>query len=203
MAGKRRPIYGVGINDADYQTQLFETVNGKQTRTWACPFYVKWMGILERCYSQALHKRRPTYIGCEISDDWKIFSNFKRWMIQQDWNNKQLDKDILGDSTLYSEATCVFITSELNKFLTGADAIRGKLPIGVSADNKSDGFLATCCNPFTNKQERLGVFATADTAHEAWRAKKHQHALKYASQHSDSRVAQVLETKFLGDASGS
>ena len=52
---KKRLVYGVGINDADYVVQ--PTENGK---TKMCIYYQTWKNMLRRCYSE----REPTYIGC-------------------------------------------------------------------------------------------------------------------------------------------
>ena len=93
-------VFGVGINDADYVVQKFETigyVDGKQERklVWACPYYRAWKNMLARCYYHKVQGNRPTYSGCIVSEEWLRFSNFRRWMANQDFEGKQLDKDLL------------------------------------------------------------------------------------------------------------
>lgn len=47
-----RLIQGVGINDADYVTQIMETISYErggrhiQRRVWACPFYLVWRAMI-------------------------------------------------------------------------------------------------------------------------------------------------------------
>ena len=49
----KKLVYGVGINDADYVTRKWETieVNDKQKQklVWICPYYSVWTHMLERC----------------------------------------------------------------------------------------------------------------------------------------------------------
>jgi len=96
----KKLVYGVGINDADYVTQKWETisyVNGKQKQNlvWECHYYRTWCGMLMRCYSAKHQERNPTYKGCSVSEEWLRFSNFKSWMERQDFEGMQLDKDLL------------------------------------------------------------------------------------------------------------
>ena len=113
MVKPKRLVYGVGINDADYVVQKWETigyVNGKQKQKliWICPYYSAWKSMLKRCYSSKYQDKRPTYKGCSVSDEWLTFSVFKVWMEKQDWEGKQLDKDLLFEGNkIYSADTCV------------------------------------------------------------------------------------------------
>ena len=86
----RKPVYGVGINDAQYKIK--PKVGGKRIE---CPYYRRWLNMLERCYDARLKERCPTYVGCYVSDEWLLFSNFRAWMCKQDWVGLYLDKDIL------------------------------------------------------------------------------------------------------------
>ena len=134
----KKLVYGVGINDAGYVVQEWETignVNGKIKRklVWFCPYYRVWSDMLKRCYSDKYQEKYPTYKGCSVSEEWKIFSNFKRWMEKQDWEYKQLDKDLLLEcNKVYSEETCVFVKSIVNSFTTDSGASRGEWLIGVN-----------------------------------------------------------------------
>ena len=94
----KKLVCGVGINDAGYVVMEFETIivdgKRKRKRVWACPYHQTWKGMLERCYSTKFQERNPTYIGCTVSKEWLVFSNFRAWMMTQDWQGKHLDKDI-------------------------------------------------------------------------------------------------------------
>ena len=96
-------IYGFGVNDIP-----------KSSTT---PQYKKWVAMIQRCYCQKTLKRQPTYKGCEVSQEWSVFSNFKSWMDSQDWEGKALDKDLLGCGKLYSPKNCCFIPRRLNMLI--------------------------------------------------------------------------------------
>lgn len=152
--------------------------------------------MLVRCYSKKFHEKCPTYIGCEVSEEWKTFSNFKAWMETQDWEGKQLDKDILiPNNKLYSRDTCVFVGLNVNVLLTDCGASRGKYMIGVYWHKKAGKFLAKC-NDGNGKDVHLGLFDNELEAHLAWKAYKHKLACKLADEQSDSRVAKALRDRF-------
>lgn len=201
-AKTKRLVYGVGINDAGYVTQKFQRLldaNGKKLtkRIWTCPYYLKWAQILERCYSEKKHKTSPTYIGCSICDEWLTFSNFKAWMEQQDWMEKQLDKDLLvPGNKVYSPKTCVFVSQLVNKFITESTATRGKYLIGTHWKSRLNCFQASVRNPFTNKTEYLGLFPTELQGHHAWLRRKLELAKQLAAEQDDPRVAEALIKRY-------
>lgn len=195
-------VNGVGLNDAGYVTQKWDTVgyiNGKQKLrlVWKCPFYDKWRSMLERCYSEKYLERRPAYKDVVVRQEWLTFSNFKRWMEKQDWEGKQLDKDIivLGNK-VYSPETCAFVLGVTNGFITAREAARGEWPLGVCWVNDRQKYRAQCNNPLTRKLERLGMFTTPEEAHEAWRKRKHELAQFVAETESDPRVVEALKKRY-------
>ena len=194
---RNRLVFGVGINDADYNVCEHYIVDGKDKIVWVCPFYQTWKSMLKRCYSE---KEYPTYKGCSVCDEWLIFSNFKRWMEQQDWQGKQLDKDLLIEGNkVYSPETCIFVDQVINKFVTDSGAARGEYMIGVYWRKHVGKFVSQCSNPFTCKREHLGYFTDELTAHLVWKARKHELACQLAdSQYcTDPRLAEVLRTRYL------
>lgn len=191
---KSRLIYGIGVNDADYPVQ--PKVNGKQTK---CKYYRVWHHMMERCYSQKLQQRFPTYIGCTVCEEWLKFSQFKAWMETQDWVGKDLDKDLLmKENKIYSPATCVFIDRKINLFLTECTASRGEYKIGVKWEKSAAKFRALCCD--NGKQIHLGLFVDEAAAHLAWKSYKHKVACKLADDQSDFRVANALRSRYCEDA---
>ena len=199
---KKGSFYGVGVNDVkgptEIREQYIDEAGNKKTKTaWRCPYYRAWTGMLERCYSEAAKRRRPTYAECSVCDEWLIFSVFKAWMQTQDFEGKHLDKDILSPGNkVYSPSVCVFVTHAVNNFITDRGASRGKWRIGVNWHQRINKFEARCHNQLTNKSENLGYFGSEEEAHEAWRKRKHELACQLAEQQTDSRVAQALIQRY-------
>ena len=119
--------YGVGINDADYTVNPI--ING---RNKMCLFFSSWQGMLERSYSQRYHALNPTYKDCSVCKLWLRFSEYKKWMEAQDWEGKDLDKDILvPGNKVYSPLTCCFVSHAVNSLLLDRGRARGDYPQGV------------------------------------------------------------------------
>lgn len=199
MAVRKRNklVYGVGINDADYEVMRFEMVGIKFSMIWKCPIYRVWSHMLGRCYSPVEQKNNPTYLGCSVVTEWHLFSAFRKWMIDQSWGLMAIDKDILYlGNKVYGPDFCIFVTQALNTFLTDCARSRGSWPIGVSLKKKNNKFQAQCQNPFTRNREHLGYFSCPLKAHEAWRQRKHRHACRYADMQTDQRIAKALRDKY-------
>lgn len=195
---KETTVYGVGINDADYQVQINRRTNGKQKLEWVCPYFSRWQVMLWRCYSKKQKDRSPTYKGCSVSDEWLRFSNFKSWMESQDWEGKELDKDILVEGNkIYCNERCVFVDRKVNCFVKGPRARAENLLPGVDRSGSGGSYKAVCLNPFTGKREYLGVFSSQDEAHKAWRKRKHEHALVLSETVDDHRVKEALKSRYL------
>ena len=89
-------VYGVGVNDLDYRTQVYEYVTeneGKRIRkhVFLCKYYTVWTSMLKRCYSKKSLERNQSYIGTSVCSEWLSATAFKKWMEQQDWHGKSLD----------------------------------------------------------------------------------------------------------------
>jgi hypothetical protein len=194
---KRGLVRGIGINDATYKTELSILECGKIKKV-TCPFYRTWSSMLNRSYNLKYKALHPTYEGVTVCEEWLRFSNFKAWMEQQDWKGKQLDKDLLVEGNkIYSPEFCVFIKGGVNKFMTQRDLHRGSSPLGVHWDKKIKMYVAQCNNPFTKKRVRLGVYLTEEEAHQAWKKRKHEHALALAALETDPRIIEALSTRYL------
>lgn len=203
MKGGIKLVYGVGINDADYVVQIKEIVgykdNGKiiEKLIWVCPFYVRWLGMLQRCYSESWLVKYPTYRGCSTIPEWHHFIGFRGWMEKQDWEGKQLDKDILfSGNKIYGPEACVFVDQKVNKFFNNYKNGRGKFPIGVCLDKKSGRFKAQGCDIEMGKRKTLGYFDTPEEAHQAWLAFKLEQAYILAAEQTDPRVAKALIDRY-------
>ncbi len=154
----RKLVFGVGINDASYI--ITNTIKGK---TKTCPFYQKWNSMLARVFSPLLHKKQPYYIGTTVSAEWLIFSNFRLWMEKQEWEGKELDKDILNPGNRhYSKDTCIFISKTLNNLFSSNGASNRVCPTGVHFDRQTSKYRTTIRT--FGKEKHLGRFNTREEA---------------------------------------
>ena len=194
---KNKLVRGVGVNDADYIVSNSVVIDGIEYNQ--CPYYRSWGRMLERCYSSKYHIRNSSYAGCSVTDDWLTFSNFKNWMMTQDWVGLQLEKDVLiVGNKHYSSTTCVFAHSKVNTFVTDSANSRGDYPIGVHLYKLTGKYKSECRNPFANKQESLGYFTTPEAAHNAWKQRKLQHAVSLSKSEyvTDKRVGDALVSRY-------
>ena len=126
---------GVGVNDLGYRTQVYEYVTengGKRIRkhVFLCKYYAVWKSMIERCYSKKYLERNQSYIGTSVCSEWLSATAFKKWMEEQDWQGKSLDKDIIAPgSKLYSPEPCAFVLEATSSFGTASDASRGESPL--------------------------------------------------------------------------
>lgn len=183
-------VFGWGVNNSETPTQLKE-------HRWICPFYLRWKSIIERGHSERYKTKRPTYKTCFVNREWKYFSDFKVWMEKQDWQGKEIDKDILfPGNNEYSSEKCVFVPHYLNCLLTLRGNDRGDQPLGVWIN--SSGKIAAGCSLGDGRTKHLGYFPEAMTAHAAWQKAKAEHIENQVSYYrkndpvADERVCEAL-----------
>lgn len=200
---ERKLVYGVGVNDAPYATQLNEIWKYKEDgspvyrRKWVCPFFEKWKDMIKRCYDPRELNKRPSYRNVFVCDDWIHFMTFRAWMEAQDWEGKHLDKDLLfPGNKVYSPDACCFLEKRVNNFMTENTAKRGQYPVGTHLHKPTMKFLAHCGNVLTGKQEHIGLFNTPEEGHAAWLAYKLEQAKILAAEQSDVRIAQALINRY-------
>ena len=160
-------VYGKGFNDKTRPAK----VGGKIVKE-----YDLWQSMLERCFGEKLQTRRPTYKGCNVSDNFLTYSYFYDWCQKQIGFGKVdekgrswcLDKDILftGNKT-YSETACVFVPNEINTFFIDCGNARGEYPVGVCFDKRVGKFKAYC--RVNSKTKNLGLFNTPQEAFTAYK----------------------------------
>ena len=173
----KKLVYGVGINDGKYPT----TLNGLRTKE-----YSLWSNMLKRCYNKKFHIKQPTYVGCNVSDNFKQYAYFFEWCQNQigfgdcDFS---LDKDLIYKGNKeYNENNCVFIPLEINNVLVKRQSDRGLLPIGVTKNRV--GFQARCSADGT--QKCLGTFNTPELAFNAYKAFKEAYIKELAEKYKDT-----------------
>jgi len=168
---RRTGIYGFGVNDAPFITQI-----QLGSRKFLHPAYDCWKQMIRRCYAAESLNKKPHYAGCTVCLEWRSFSAFNDWWRHHQVDGWQIDKDLLTDELQYSPSTCIFVPKWLNTFLTDARLARGSLKIGVTRDKRSGSYYAYCRSLKDNRQLFLGSFTSEKSAYEAWLAFKLQQA---------------------------
>lgn len=173
-------LYNVGFNDGKCPSM----VNWKQVKS-----YIAWQGMIRRGYDKRWQTRNPTYAGCSVSENFKSYSYYHEWCLNQIGFNGldfQLDKDLLfRGNKVYSEDSCLFLPQEINKLLTTRKAARGELPIGVSLSKDSSGFKSQ--GSFgTFHKKYLGYYPTAKEAFMRYRQVKESYIKFQAEQWRES-----------------
>ena len=163
----RRKIYGFGVNDASFVTQV--TVNGKKKMH---PAYDCWRQIIRRCYSEKSLSVKPRYTDVSVCDEWSSFSSFLSWWRENHVPGWQIDKDILTDNMEYSPESCIFVPKWINCIVNDSLRSRGRLMVGATYSSRDGVIEAWARNTITNKQEYLGRFNDELSAHEAWKKRR-------------------------------
>lgn len=186
---KRKPVFGVGINDADYI--VCPLINGKQA---PCPFYKRWHCMIKRCYSVNYQESSPTYKECTVCDEWLTFSNFKRWMKRQEWEGLELDKDILQQGNkVYSPEMCIFVTGKINSLLISQDGDHKSPAQGVSLHERYGKYHARCRK--NGSRVSLGYFDTKEEASAAYKSFKYKLILDIALLQSEPLRSALIKYK--------
>lgn len=192
---RNKKVAGVGINDANYPVLLRE---GNQRHT--CPKYALWCRMLSRCYDEKTQTRQPTYVGCSVCEEWLTFSNFLKWLNNQHWEDRQLDKDLIKPfNVVYSPELCCFVTRKVNTFLKTNRNTRGDQPLWVQYKDRKGLYETRVNDPFKRYSTYVGSSRCPIEAHKRGQARKHQYAIELAESESDLRVKSALMTRFSED----
>ena len=174
-----RLVHGHGINDVDASTWI--VVDGRVVRD---PYYRAWTSMLNRSYDPLYHKRKPTYIGTSVCEEWLRFSVFKSWMVEQDWEGKQLDKDILvPGNKIYAPDRCLFVTPALNALLLDNASRRGKYPQGVSWHKPAKKYQVHLS--MRSVKTHIGLYDTVEEASRAYRDAKSAYVHQIADEQDE------------------
>jgi len=191
MCSNKKLVFGIGINDSDYVTSSI--IDGKRVE---CPYYRRWKNMFKRCYDPKHYDKNLTYKDAIVHKEWHSFMNFRKWMMKQDWVNKELDKDILiPGNKIYSKDTCVFIDQNINKLILDSGASRGKYPIGVSL-HKPSGKYMTQIND-NGKPLNLGYFNTPEEASKTYKVTKSKIILDKVKDIKDVKLKKALTNRAL------
>jgi hypothetical protein len=170
---RKNIIFGVGINDLEGAT-----INGEMPKS-----YCVWRNMIQRCYSKEFLKKRTSYKGCTVCEEWHKYSNFKKWYDENVPEGYDIDKDLSQcgkRGILYSPETCVALPSELNTLIVKNRSKRGKYPIGVSVMNYK---YYTAAYSDGTQRIYIGSFPDAHSAFFAYKKAKESHVKKMADEY--------------------
>lgn len=160
-----KTVFGVGyIGFGKHKTK----VGSKMTRE-----HTLWFCMLRRCYSGY----DTNEIGqVEVHKDWLCFQTFCDDILElegyQEWKNEQgyvLDKDMIGNSKLYSKESCVFIPASVNTSIGSTST-----PVRHCISPKGEIFAVRNTSKFAeehglNQQCISRVLAGSREHHKGWR----------------------------------
>jgi len=135
--------------------------------------YQIWKGMIQRCYSDKLHKKHKTYKGVTVCEKWYNFQNFAEWFEEHYIKGYDLNKGLLAlpnHPKQYCESTCVFIPHALNTFLTAIDAIGYYKPL-------SGRYMARIS--VNGKIRHIGTYDTPEEASKVYKEARAEQSLKW------------------------
>lgn len=160
--------------------------------------YGQWYGMVDRAT-----KRLDSYSNVSVSENFKNFDWWCDWaykqkgFLLQDTNNKirPIDKDIVGDGTIYSEDVCVFVPLVINNLFIDS---KSKSNVGrtgvrrverVSVPDKYEARLGTYCT-------HIGTFDTVDEAYRAYLSVRLKYSNDLFNTYGDTVDDRVWESLF-------
>ena len=177
-------VYGIGyLGEGKYKA----SENGKDTRV-----YSTWHRMLERCYSEKLHEKEPTYKDCKVYEEWYNFQKYGKWFSDNyyeiDNETMCLDKDILvKHNKIYSPETCIFVPQTINLLFTKRQNARGKSVIGTTLHHGKYRARCSLINPETgkSKNKHLGYYKTQEEAFKVYKYYKEKNIKEVADYYKD------------------
>ena len=185
-----RAVHGIGyLGEGKYKV----SENGKPTKV-----YYTWKSMLERCYDSKFHEKRPTYVDCEVYEEWLNFQEYGQWFYDNYYEIKgermHLDKDILvKGNKIYSPDNCIFVPQTINSLFIKRQNARGKSVIGTTFHKGKYQAQCNMINPKTgkSKNEYLGLYETQEEAFKVYKYYKEKNIKEVADYYKD-RIPQKL-----------
>lgn len=150
--------------------------------------YKTWYDMHYRCYSETLHMRYPTYIGCEVCEEWHDYQKFAEWyklnLYEVEMNGKKskldLDKDIIKKGNkIYCPEFSVLVPHEINTLIINGKRNRGEYPVGVWLDGEKGKYRASI------GIKKLGTFNSVEQAFAAYKKEKEKRIKELARKYKD------------------
>lgn len=138
---------GVETSNIDYESDSF----------------IKWKNMIQRCYSDNVHKLKPYYIDKDVCVEWQNYGNFKIWYDAHyiPGTKVDLDKDLLcKKSNMYSPETCVLMSHFLNTVFEDR---------GIESNIKqNDNGIYSVSMSILDRRIDLGIFNSEDEAYKGF-----------------------------------
>ena len=167
------------------------------------PIYFAWYTMAQRTTDPKYQAKRPTYKGTWVCEEWKLFSNFLNWCLENGYRKGlQLDKDIIDiGNKCYSPDSCVFVNNALNQLLTHKQSSNSGLPIGVVC-SEDKGYKRK--KPYqvrfaiNGKQKHFKYYATPQEAGLVYGREKSKHIIHKANNLTEADCSLVHLDKVRG-----
>lgn len=169
LVKKRTKIQGVGILDVDFSHTQDAAIRH---------VYRVWINILRRCYKEERTTREMSYQDCYVCEEWKYFSNFKKWFDRNYVDGYAIDKDIIcKGNRCYCPEYCSFVPQRINSLVVSRQNFRGEQLIGVykTPSNTYSAKMNT-----TKGNVSLGTFQTEEQAFNAYKSAKEEYIKEVA-----------------------
>lgn len=178
----KHKVCGFGINDLDDIT------------TNDCAYHL-WRDIIKRCYDEKTLIRRPQYNGCSVCEEWRHFSNFKKWFEEKYIVGFAIDKDILvKGNKVYSPETCCFVPTVINTAFATLKSRQESLPLGVHYSKRLKKYKAEISKD--RQKFYLGLFDNMQDAFQVYKVEKEKHLKELADRYKDVIEDKVYNTLY-------
>ena len=190
-----RRYYGVGyLGEGKYKVS-------ENKKLIKC--YDTWHDMLRRCYDEKIHKKRPTYIDCEVCEKWHNYQNFAKWYEENYYEvgdeRIHLDKDILvKHNKIYSPETCIFVPQTINLLFVKCDSNRGESIIGTTPFKGKYVVQCNMINPKTGKSKNkcLGYYETQEKGFEVYKYYKEKNIKEVADYYKDKILQKLYNAMY-------
>lgn len=162
-------ILGVGCTDISAVD-----CDGKVLRS-----YTIWKAIIERCYSDVIHRKNNTYKNCSVDISWAFYSNFKKFYDENYREGYEIDKDIITPGNkVYSPEHCRFVPPLINRL-----AFRLSSKGYVESAGKFRAYIN-----IKGKRKFLGSFLNSKDAHSAYACARELYIKKVAAKYYNDQL---------------
>ena len=153
-----------------------------------------WRTMLQRTKNSEYKSTHKCYECVDCCEEWKYYSNFKKWYEDNYYETKFgdkmcLDKDILiKNNKLYSPKTCIIVPERINLLFIYKS--KNGLPCGVGYDKSRKKYRAQMNNKF------LGRFDTPEEAFYSYKEAKEKEIKKVADEYKDDIPQKLYEAMY-------